>query len=242
MFHAFDGRGVAAWTPERFVEMALYLRAQGYDFLSLEDACSGMERLAASEKKRIFVTIDDGTEDVVGLKPYLRLLDLPITLCVPSLCREIETSDGCRRPVLERASLKDFILSGRVSVAGHGATHRHLTELSDQDLGRELKETKWFLQDVSPSLGAMTLAYPRGRYDERVMRVASEHGFKFGWTTKPGVWDRTVSPLAIPRYPVLADMSVQDVLFECEGRGDRVRRMVRWFGSGLRSCFFIFFV
>lgn len=53
-------------------------------------------------------------------------------------------------------------------IAAHSVTHENLTQLSDQQLADELNQP-------AQALGATTLVYPGGAYDDRVMKVAAKY-------------------------------------------------------------------
>lgn len=59
----------------------------------------------------------------------------------------------------------------------HTWSHPDLTTLSDEEIRRELS---------CPKIFGEYLAYPYGRYDERVVRIAKEMGFKDAWSVTQG--------------------------------------------------------
>lgn len=79
-------------------------------------------------------------------------------------------------------------------------THRHavLTEESDETILRELESSR---QDLLRETGtsAVYLAYPNGRYDERVSRLCEQAGFDAAFTTQNSFLSDDVGSFTIPR-------------------------------------------
>lgn len=68
------------------------------------------------------------------------------------------------------SQLNDLFKEGN-EIGSHTHTHPHLTELSTEQLDRELRESKELLKPF----GCKTMAYPYGEYDSKVMRSAQDH-------------------------------------------------------------------
>jgi peptidoglycan/xylan/chitin deacetylase (PgdA/CDA1 family) len=64
-----------------------------------------------------------------------------------------------------------------VGIGSHGVSHAHLARLSDDELRRELTDSKAALED---ELGrpCRELAYPYGEHDERVRRFTRAAGYE----------------------------------------------------------------
>ena len=93
-------------------------------------------------------------------------------------------------------------------IGSHTMTHPDLTRLSPSGLMAELVDSKSLLEDL---LGARVrfLAYPFGRFNERVKGAGREAGYEAGFTmrrTRSLAW---TDPMAIPRMSVyLPDYSL----------------------------------
>jgi peptidoglycan/xylan/chitin deacetylase (PgdA/CDA1 family) len=67
-----------------------------------------------------------------------------------------------------------------VKIGSHTASHRNLTQLTDDKLYFELRESKRILEDIT-GLEVDSISYPFGRYDMRVVNTALECGYKYGY-------------------------------------------------------------
>lgn len=92
----------------------------------------------------------------------------------------------------------------RIAVESHTLTHRKLTMLSDEELACELEQSRLILESKLDKK-VRVVAYPQGRYEERVGKAACAAGYEAAFTT---VRTPTRYPLsgndlyAIPRLDV----------------------------------------
>src|SRR5439155_17404768 len=119
-----------------------------------------------------------------------------------------------------------FLVTGTVETAGHvswvearqmrgegmefgshSVHHWDLTSLPVPQLDAELKDSKAELEQQL-STPILQIAYPSGRYDERVKEHAREAGYRAGWK-KGGGWVTPDSdPLLLPRVRVRGDTTM----------------------------------
>lgn len=71
--------------------------------------------------------------------------------------------------------LKELEADGH-TLAWHTWSHPDLTTLSDDEIRKEL----------TPMFPCEDVAYPYGRFDARVMKIAEELGYKRGWSVTQG--------------------------------------------------------
>jgi peptidoglycan/xylan/chitin deacetylase (PgdA/CDA1 family) len=135
--------------------------------------------------RRVHVTFDDAFRNIGSVLPELLAAGVPVTIFV---CTSFADRGGAPFDVPELAGEADELLStmgwdelrdwrGRgVGVGSHTVTHAHLRELSDDELRRELLDSR---QRVEDELGreCRWLAYPYGEHDERVRGQARAAGY-----------------------------------------------------------------
>jgi peptidoglycan/xylan/chitin deacetylase (PgdA/CDA1 family) len=66
-------------------------------------------------------------------------------------------------------------------VAVHTFLHKHLEELSDEEIYQEIKKDKDNIKKMF-SVDPVGMAYPFGTYDKRVIKIAKELGIKYSRT------------------------------------------------------------
>lgn len=88
-----------------------------------------------------------------------------------------------------------------ISFHSHTRNHPDLTKLSDDELTNELIGSR---QDLESLLNEQVtyLAYPYGRYDERVLNAARAAGYQAAFSTQPGFNRRGVDSFRIRRLDV----------------------------------------
>lgn len=98
------------------------------------------------------------------------------------------------------SALMDMARAG-MSIQSHGYTHRYFDDLAPDEIRRELRDSKWAIED---RLGTpVTLfAPPGGRIDGRVYAAARECGYRGVCTSRPGRY--RASSWIVPRMAVLA--------------------------------------
>lgn len=158
---------------------------------------SGVE-LPQRQWGSMHVTFDDGYRSVLAAVPMLEHLGVRATLFVPTafpgslLDHETvrDAPDEYRR-VLTWGELRD--LPNVVSVGSHTVTHRHLTQLTDSEVWRELAESKEAIEAVT-GRPCRLLAYPFGDCDVRVRRLARCAGYEVCFALAPKAPDHTAMP------------------------------------------------
>ncbi|MCB9833862.1 MAG: polysaccharide deacetylase family protein [Planctomycetes bacterium] len=132
--------------------------------------------LAARIRKRkplggtAVISFDDGYDCTYRRAlPILRALKAPVTLFVAT--GGLDRADGG----LGSAQLAELAAAG-VEIGSHGVTHRDLRTLTDAELEAELKRSRERLEE-SAGVAVAGLAYPYGRFDDRVIRAARACGY-----------------------------------------------------------------
>ena len=123
-------------------------------------------------KPKIFTSWDDGSKLDLRLASLLKKYNLQGTFFIPSNCELSE------RQIKELG--KDF------EIGGHTISHpMDLKQLSDYDLYDEISGNKRWLEYLLDR-EIDYFCYPRGRYNERVIRELKKVGFKKARTTIVG--------------------------------------------------------
>lgn len=89
------------------------------------------------------------------------------------------------RVTLSWDEMREMINNG-ISFGTHGKRHAILTLLDDQDLEREIKESKEQLEE-NINKDVKYIAYPNGNYDDRVIRYAKKYGYVAAFTCEQGI-------------------------------------------------------
>jgi peptidoglycan/xylan/chitin deacetylase (PgdA/CDA1 family) len=170
----------------------------------------GAAQAAAATGKLVHVTFDDAFQTVSRALPVLQRLGVPATVfacpgfadgdrtfAIPELAAQLpENSEHLE--TMGWPELRELADQG-VEIGSHTLTHPHLTALGDDELHRELRESRQRLEDEL-SARCRFLAYPYGDQDERVRRATRVSGYTAAFAL-PG--RQTATDLyAVPRVGI----------------------------------------
>jgi peptidoglycan/xylan/chitin deacetylase (PgdA/CDA1 family) len=129
--------------------------------------------------------------------PQLQLIGVPVQVFVctgyardgaPLLISELAGDDPEQLATMTWEELRGL------DIGSHGVTHAHLTRLSDEELRRELLDSK---QQIEDELGraCLAFAYPYGEHDDRVRTAVRAAGYERAY----GLADDGRDPYALRR-------------------------------------------
>lgn len=147
--------------------------------------------------RRLRASFDDAFRSAASVFPALERMGVPVQVFVCTgyagsgaalSIPELAGDDPRQLATMTWDELRD------VDVGSHGVTHAHLTQLSDDELRRELVESK---QQVEDELGrpCPEFAYPYGEHDERVRAAVRAAGYERAY----GLVDDRSDPYALRR-------------------------------------------
>jgi peptidoglycan/xylan/chitin deacetylase (PgdA/CDA1 family) len=153
--------------------------------------------------RSVRVTFDDGFRSAASVFSPLRDLGVPVELFVssrygrdgaPFAIPELEGDDPGELLTMTWDELRAHANDG-IAIGGHTVSHPHLTTLSDEELGRELVDSK---REIEDELGRACpdFAYPYGEHDVRVRAAVLTAGYERAYALQDGSAD---DPYALPR-------------------------------------------
>lgn len=195
-------------SPERFAAHMQRLAEKGMRACSLAEFIAWTEGEQDLPEGSFLLTFDDGFLGVFEhAAPILGKLNWPATVFLVSnligkqdeWCRS-QNPSGATYPLLDREHI-DAMRHMGFTFQSHTRSHPDLTTLDDDALADQLAGSRAELEDL---LGQSVsyLAYPFGRYDERVADAARAAGYRAAFSVQPGFNRRDVDPLRIRRLDV----------------------------------------
>jgi peptidoglycan/xylan/chitin deacetylase (PgdA/CDA1 family) len=156
---------------------------------------------ALSRFRQVHVTFDDAFRSAATVFPDLERLGVPIQIFVctryalvgaPLTIPELAGDDPEQLATMNWDELRDQAARG-VAIGSHAVSHPHLTTLSDDDLRRELNESR---EEIEDRLGRSCedLAYPYGEHDERVRAAARAAGYRRAYALRGSRSDAYAAP------------------------------------------------
>lgn len=203
-----------AVTPSQLERQVRWLLRRGFRGATFYDAVA-----SPPARKTFAVTFDDGYRSVLleGF-PILERLGVPGTVFPsityidseqpkvgPALQHWLGTAHAPELKAMTWDELRQLAAAGW-EIGSHTVTHPYLPQLDDAELERELVDSKARLEREI-ARPCRTIAYPSGRFDERVARAAGSAGYEVAGAL-PRELPGTPSRLAWPRISVSRDDNI----------------------------------
>jgi len=192
-----------AVSMENFRRQMSFLQSSGTPGISISQMLS--------RPPGVTLTFDDGCEtDLVTAAPLLKQLGFQATFYI--------TVGFLEKPgFMSKQQARELAQAG-MDIGCHSITHPYLTDLDEAGLKHEIADAKKTLEDI---IGTPVLHYscPGGRWDQRVVRVAREAGYKSVATSRIGVNEQGDDPFALARTAVTRELGDSDFQVLCSGKG-----------------------
>jgi len=200
-YHSVSDDGWYHSVPrEKFRRQIEYLRSR-YKPISMRDLYLYLQGKKEINEPSFVLTFDDGYADLWQVREFLRKVKLkPIVFAVGQGRKVDRKALGTKKRLLGAERLKLLSKEGW-DVGCHSNTHRVLTDLNEEERREELAGAKKKLEKL---LGKKVrfFAYPKGRYDKGLMRLAKESGYWLACGMNGGEVKRSVDCWSVPRVGV----------------------------------------
>lgn len=189
-----------------FADQMQYLVDSGYASITPEELADGLAGEIALPEKPVLITFDDGyIDNYTNAFPILKAQGLRATIFV--------IPDSIGKPnYMTWDNLKEMEQNG-ITVQSHTMHHAKLEELPDDEIRKELLDSKNILEE---NLGHPVefLAYPTGTYNLHIAGIAHDVGYKAAFTVKYGNVDLGSNMYALERVPIFQTASTMKNFFE----------------------------
>jgi peptidoglycan/xylan/chitin deacetylase (PgdA/CDA1 family) len=185
---------VYAVTAAVFKQQVECMQGLGWEIITLAEWEGGKGRC----KPAAMLTFDDGhSSDYEIVLPILQHHGVKAAFFVPTS----KLQDGC----LEH--YRTMAQAGHL-VGPHGVTHRYLADLSTAEQGRELQDSKLYMEE---RFGAPAdyFALPGGKYNRTTVQAAKDAGYKALLTTEFGFVDAQNPGFLLPRWTIRRTTSLK---------------------------------
>jgi len=216
MYHELElpGRPLCQNEPGyvRYIVSTSDFRAQ-MQFLK-DSGRDGMNVTAALDnagRRGVVITFDDGCEtDLISAAPMIREFGFNATFYVT-----VGFLD--RRGYLSRAQLRQLSDLG-MEIGSHSMTHSYLTDLSEEQIAREIADSKHELEQVT-GRSIQHFSCPGGRWDPRVAETARQSGYRSVTTSRVAANSPRSNPFALGRVAVMRGTSLATFAKQTKGHG-----------------------
>lgn len=169
----------------------------------------------SDNKLDVAVTFDDGYKDNLYIAaPILLKYNIPFTVFVTS-----SFVQGNSPEFLNPKELRELALYPGVTIGAHSGTHAPLIKCNDDELKKELQDSKSYLEDLIGRQVAI-LSYPYGLVDKRVRDAAEDAGYIRAGGSMFGINTAKSDPLLLCRSEILSHDSERIFLQKLHGDWD----------------------
>ena len=168
---------------------------------------------------KVVICFDDGYQSIYHYAyPLLKKYKMTATLALVTSKKVLEAHRGAasgshlRYGFLNNAEVQEMIDSLSIEVASHSVSHSSLIEITDSmTIKSELVFSKQILESLFGQK-IITFVYPYGKYDDQVLRLTAEAGYRIGRTCEFGEPNFWVAPFKVPIKEVRNTTSIDEVI------------------------------
>lgn len=199
-------------TPDKFASQIKWLKDNGFNFITLDQAVEYIQGKKTSlPVKPVVITVDDGWESVHQyMLPIIKKFNIPVTLFIYP-----ETiSEG--KHALTWGQLKELQQTGLFDIQSHTYSHPNFKHAKrslspsayEKFVKAELVNSKKILEE---KLGKKitVLAWPFGIYDSYLEQQAANAGYTMAFSIDARMANKGFRPMAEPRYMIVEPISMK---------------------------------
>lgn len=190
---------------EKFREQMSWIKKSGIVGLNVTEA------IHYPAEPAVCITFDDGCEtDLIAAAPILREFGFNATFYA--------TAGFLGKPgYLNANQLRDLEAQG-FEIGCHSMTHPYLSDLSEQELKREIADAKLLIENI---LGhpIQHFSCPGGRYDQRTLAIAKKAGFATVANSQYYANSSRTNSYELGRVAMMRDLPMEEFSAICRGRG-----------------------
>lgn len=195
-------------SPTRFAEHMKTLARAGWQAVTIDNFFAWLDGRKELPNQSFLLTFDDGFLGVhEHAAPVLNALGWPATVFLVSQligqrdawC-EAHNPSGITYPLMDASHIRELRASG-FSFHSHTRNHADLPTLDDATLHDQLAGAR---DDLQALLGEAVdyLAYPYGRYDDRVLHATQAAGYRAAFSVQPGFNRRDIDRFRLRRLDI----------------------------------------
>jgi len=193
-------------SAETFDRQMAYLKSNGYTVITLKIFNDFIEYRRRPPNKSVLITIDDGWKSAKTVAyPILKKYGFPVVLFVNT--DNIKTKQN--PDTLSWDELKELKDTGLFEIESHSVTHDDLIKISEEQLHRELGESKRLISSML-GITPTALAYPYGLFNRKTIDKMKQFGYRSGFTVIRGGNAFFFSPYALNRSMIYHSEKIED--------------------------------
>ena len=194
-------------SPQVFDKHLMFLQDQGYTSINIKEAADILSWKKTSPSKPVCITFDDGFRDFVTQAfPILKRHGFSATVFLATDFVGNKQGGFKNRECLTWEDIRHLREEG-VTFGSHTVTHAKLTELTQNELEMELKDSRLKIEEeLQEAIDCFSypFAFPgeKTAFVTNLKKSLTSAAYECGVTTKVGRATEASDPLFLPRLPV----------------------------------------
>ena len=181
-------------TVKDFEDQMQYLSENGFTTITPKEMTEAFKNNEKLPQKSVIIAFDDGYQDNYdNAYPILKKYGFSATVFVI-------TGFVGKSGYLTWDEIREM-QEGGVTFASHTVSHKSMTDLTDNELKKELVDSKAKLEEELKS-HVEFMAYPTGTYNLHIAQIVKDAGYKAAFTIKYGNVDKASNIYALERVPI----------------------------------------
>lgn len=192
-----------SFSPESLEQFLVYFKKNNIETLTFWDLKEIIEKKKTFPEKAVILTFDDGY--ISHYQNAYKLLDQYNMKGVFYIISEKPDNDpnyATWEQILEMSK------NGQ-EIASHSVSHPNLAGLSEERIKYELETSKIAIEEKIDK-PVISLCYPAGKYDDRVLKIAKEN-YLFARTTEPGKYFSLDERYTIPTVRIFPTTGIASI-------------------------------
>jgi peptidoglycan/xylan/chitin deacetylase (PgdA/CDA1 family) len=199
--------------PEDFGKQMDWFFKKGWTSYTITE----LSNLKEIPNKSFVITFDDGFEDnYINAFPILKKYNFKATIyLVPNQTTnhwEINNTSYLSN-FLNEEQIRTMQESKLIEFGSHTLSHVNLATINEDVLEKEIYESKKEVEKLI-NKECESFAYPYGKFDDKIIKVVKEAGYKNATVVKRGLFEKNDDPFTIKRLGILGSESFIDFLLK----------------------------
>lgn len=181
---------------DQFEKQMQYLADNGYTTITPAEMLDAWQNGTPLPDKPVVITFDDGyVDNYKNAFPILEKYNLRATIFL------ISDYVGMYPNYLTWSQIIEMQDSGRIDFESHTLSHKQLDATSPEETKNQLAGSKQALEwHLNKTINF--IAYPCGSYDDDLIRMTREAGYRAAFTVNYGLSDADENPFVLDRVPI----------------------------------------
>ncbi len=197
MYHSIGRNNVfSTVSPENFERQMNFLKKGNYNVMGFSKLAALLEQKKEIPNKTVVLTFDDGYSDnFIFAWPVLKRCNFPATIFLTTgLMGGVKIKKtGEQMRMLDWLQIDKMFKSGLIDFQPHTISHPRLTEITPEEATGEILNSQKAVDEQLANQPRF-FAYPYGDYNQTIIDILKNSGFRAAVTVKKGIV-RNNSPL-----------------------------------------------